>query len=110
MVCLMAVVYIAPATNDWPVDRRPSLKALGHASLHAAVPMVVPFVILFGFIFGVITATEAGAGGRGLRGRRRQALLSQRLVARHGQDRLRLRRSSPRRSCSCSRSRRCINT
>src|SRR5438045_5607828 len=61
MVCLMAVVYIRARTNDWPVDRRPSLKALGHASLHAAVPMVVPFVILFGFIFGVITATEAGA-------------------------------------------------
>jgi tripartite ATP-independent transporter DctM subunit len=61
MICLMAVVYIRARTNDWPVDRRPSLKALGHASVHAAVPMVVPFVILFGFIFGVITATEAGA-------------------------------------------------
>src|SRR5947199_8000418 len=61
MICLMAVVYIRARTNDWPVDRRPSLKALGHASLHAAVPMVVPFVILAGFILGIITATEAGA-------------------------------------------------
>jgi tripartite ATP-independent transporter DctM subunit len=61
MICLMAVVYMRARKNNWPVDTRPSLKALGHASLHAAVPMVVPFVILFGFIFGVITATEAGA-------------------------------------------------
>src|SRR5213596_2340582 len=58
MLCLMAVVYIRARQNDWPVDTRPSLKALGHASLHAAVPMVVPFVILFGVIFGIITATE----------------------------------------------------
>ena len=61
MICLMVVVYVRARTNDWPVDTRPSLAALGRASLHAAVPMVVPFVILFGFIFGVITATEAGA-------------------------------------------------
>jgi C4-dicarboxylate transporter DctM subunit len=61
MICLMAVVYVRARKNNWPVDTRPSLKTLGHASLHAAVPMVVPFVILFGFIFGVITATEAGA-------------------------------------------------
>src|SRR2546423_10495411 len=61
MLCLMAVVYVRARQNDWPVDARPSLKRLGHASLHAAVPMVVPFVILAGFILGVITATEAGA-------------------------------------------------
>jgi tripartite ATP-independent transporter DctM subunit len=61
MVCLMAVVYMRARLYDWPVDARPSLKRLGHASLHAAVPMVVPFVILGGFIFGIITATEAGA-------------------------------------------------
>jgi len=61
MICLMAVVYWRARVKNWPVDTRPSLKTLGHASLHAAVPMVVPFVILFGFIFGVITATEAGA-------------------------------------------------
>lgn len=61
MVCLMAVVYIRARMYNWPVDSRPSLKRLGHASLHAAVPMVVPFVILGGFIFGIITATEAGA-------------------------------------------------
>src|SRR3954466_12769517 len=59
MVCLMVVVYRRARANAWQVDRRPSLKALGHASLHAAVPMVVPFVILFDFIFGVITATAA---------------------------------------------------
>src|ERR1700716_1003489 len=61
MVCLMAVVYLRARLPDWPVDARPSLKRLGHASLHAAGPMVVPFVILGGFIFGIITATEAGA-------------------------------------------------
>ena len=61
MVCLMAVVYVRARIYDWPVDTRPSLSRLGHASLHAAVPMVVPFVILAGFIFGIITATEAGA-------------------------------------------------
>src|SRR5436309_742770 len=61
MICLMAVVYIRARVMDWPVDRRPSLKRLGHAAVHAAVPMVVPFVILAGFILGIITATEAGA-------------------------------------------------
>jgi C4-dicarboxylate transporter DctM subunit len=61
MICLMIVVYIRARMYDWPVDSRPSLKRLGHASLHAAVPMVVPFVILGGFILGIITATEAGA-------------------------------------------------
>src|SRR6476660_8419726 len=46
MFCLMAVVYIRARQQNWPVDTRPSLKGLAHASLHAAVPMVVPFVIL----------------------------------------------------------------
>jgi tripartite ATP-independent transporter DctM subunit len=61
MVCLLIVVYIRARLYNWPVDSKPSLARLGHASMHAAVPMVVPFVILGGFIFGVITATEAGA-------------------------------------------------
>src|SRR5215470_11280066 len=61
MSCLMTVVYLRARTYDWPVDAKPSLRRLGHASLHAAVPMVVPFVILAGFVFGVITATEASA-------------------------------------------------
>jgi tripartite ATP-independent transporter DctM subunit len=61
MFCLMGVVYIRARQQNWPVDRRPSLKSLGHAALHAAVPLVVPFVILGGFVFGIITATEAGA-------------------------------------------------
>ena len=61
MSCLMSVVYLRARTYDWPVDAKPSLRRLGHASLHAAVPMVVPFVILAGFVFGVITATEASA-------------------------------------------------
>jgi len=61
MFCLMGVVYIRARQQNWPVDRRPSLKGLRHAALHAAVPLVVPFVILGGFVFGIITATEAGA-------------------------------------------------
>jgi C4-dicarboxylate transporter DctM subunit len=61
MLCLMAVVYIRARQQNWPVDTRPSLKGLAHASVHAAVPLVVPFVILGGFVFGIITATEAGA-------------------------------------------------
>jgi C4-dicarboxylate transporter DctM subunit len=61
MVFLMAVVFVRARIYDWPIDTRPSLNRLGHASVHAAVPMVVPFVILGGFIFGIITATEAGA-------------------------------------------------
>jgi C4-dicarboxylate transporter DctM subunit len=61
MVMLMGVVFVRARLYDWPIDTRPSLARLGHASLHAAVPMVVPFVILAGFIFGIITATEAGA-------------------------------------------------
>jgi tripartite ATP-independent transporter DctM subunit len=61
MVLLMGVVFVRARMHNWPIDTRPSLARLGHASLHAAVPMVVPFVILGGFIFGIITATEAGA-------------------------------------------------
>ncbi|MEJ0077029.1 MAG: TRAP transporter large permease [Alphaproteobacteria bacterium] len=61
MFCLMGVVYVRARQQNWPVDTRPSLRALRHAALHAAVPLVVPFVILGGFVFGIITATEAGA-------------------------------------------------
>src|SRR5260221_12057389 len=62
MFCLMAVVYVRARQNDSPVDPRPTLKRLGHASLHAPVPMVVRFVILGGFIFRAISAAKARDG------------------------------------------------
>jgi len=61
MVCLMVLVYFRARKYDWPVDAKPSLARIWHASLGAAVPMVVPIVILGGFVLGIITATEAGA-------------------------------------------------
>ena len=68
MVCLMVLVYVArPQIRLAGRSRKPSVAPVVATGQHAAVPLVIPSSSWAASSSASFTATEAGAGGGGLR-------------------------------------------
>lgn len=58
-IAMMIVVYFISKKNNYPVEKRASLKELWIAFKKAFFPLLSPLIILGGIVFGVVTPTEA---------------------------------------------------
>lgn len=58
-IAMMIVVYFISKKNNYPVEKRASLKELWLAFKKAFFPLLSPLIILGGIVFGIVTPTEA---------------------------------------------------